>query len=35
MQEGYIGYHLRHGEHYLSRFDWNKYMDYMEKHICK
>ena len=34
MQEGYIGYHLRHGEHYLSRFDWNHYMDYMEKHIC-
>lgn len=34
FQEGNIGYHLRHGEHYLSRYDWNRYMDYMEKHIC-
>ena len=29
--EGRIGYHLRAGCHYLSREDWNRYMDYMEK----
>ena len=29
--DGHIGYHLRAGAHYLSREDWNRYMDYMEK----
>lgn len=31
FHEGMIGYHVRTGEHYLSREDWNLYMDYMEK----
>ena len=30
--EGMIGYHLRTGAHYLSREDWNYYMDFIEKH---
>ena len=33
LQEGRIGYHVRTGDHYLSREDWNLYMDYMEKHF--
>lgn len=35
LQDGCIGYHLREGEHYISRYDWNRYMDYMERHICR
>ena len=31
--EGRIGYHLRTGAHYLSREDWNYYMDYIKKHF--
>jgi len=31
--EGQIGYHIRKGDHYLSREDWKQYMDYMEKHL--
>lgn len=31
FHEGNIGYHLRKGTHYLSREDWNLFMDYMEK----
>lgn len=27
---GNIAYHVRDGEHYLSREDWNHFMDYME-----
>jgi len=33
FHEGNIGYHVRTGEHYLSREDWNQYIDYMEKHF--
>jgi len=27
--EGEIGYFLREGTHYLSRYDWNRYIDFM------
>ncbi len=30
--EGGIGYHLREGQHYLSRYDWLQYMIYIRKH---
>mgnify|MGYP003290992091 CR=1 FL=1 len=30
-QNGEIAYHLRHGIHYLSRKDWNLFMDYLKK----
>jgi hypothetical protein len=29
---GRIGYHRRPGMHFLSRVDWNRYMDFMELH---
>ncbi|MDD4774056.1 MAG: alpha/beta hydrolase [Eubacteriales bacterium] len=29
FHEGNIGYHLRSGGHFLSRYDWNKYMDFI------
>ena len=32
MRSGSIGYHLRHGRHYLSRYDWQRFMEYMNKH---
>lgn len=31
--DGYIGYHLRDGGHYLSREDWKHYIDYVKKNI--
>ena len=30
LHEGSIGYHLRSGKHYLSREDWNRYMDFLD-----
>lgn len=32
LQEGGVGYHLRPGNHYFSRYDWNRYMEYMTRH---
>ena len=31
LDEGDSLYHIRHGEHYLSREDWGVYMDFIEK----
>jgi len=31
FHEGAIGYHVRPGTHYLSRYDWQRFMDYMKK----
>lgn len=31
FHEGNIGYHLRYGTHYLSREDWNNFMDFINK----
>ena len=31
FHEGKIAYHIRKGTHYLSRTDWNLYMDYRDK----
>lgn len=33
FQDGDIGYHMRKGTHYLSREDWNRFMDYMERKV--
>ena len=30
---GRIGYHLRPGRHDLSRWDWERYMDFMDLHL--
>ncbi len=35
FHEGTIGYHLRQGEHYLSRWDWQRYMEYIRLHYRK
>ncbi|MBE6662577.1 MAG: hypothetical protein E7606_04765 [Ruminococcaceae bacterium] len=32
--EGNISYHLRDGLHYLSRYDWNVYMNYIKKNLA-
>ena len=29
--EGSLGYHLRPGEHYLSRYEWNRFLDFLDK----
>ncbi|MBQ7039388.1 MAG: hypothetical protein IJN39_02365, partial [Clostridia bacterium] len=29
--DGEIGYHIRKGRHFLSREDWNCYMDFLDK----
>jgi len=33
LAEGCIGYHLRAGEHFLSREDWNYYINFLNKKI--
>ena len=33
LHDGHIGYHYRAGTHYLSREDWNAYMDYLQRHF--
>lgn len=35
FHEGNIGYHMRAGKHFLSRYDWLKFIDFMDKHIKK
>ena len=30
--EGNIGYHVRKGTHYLSRYDWQRFMEYLRLH---
>ncbi len=33
LNEGRIGYHVRMGNHYLSREDWGYFMDFMDKKL--
>lgn len=33
FHEGYIGYHMRAGDHFLSRRDWLHFMAYFKKHL--
>lgn len=35
LDEGDCLYHYRFGEHYLSRLDWNAYMDFIDKQRVK
>ena len=30
--EGSIGYYLRGGSHYLGRYDWNRFIEFWNKH---
>jgi len=32
LPDGHIGYHIRPGEHYFGRVDWNRFMGFMKKH---
>lgn len=36
LPDGNIGYHMRKGTHFLSRYDWRRFMEYrsMPEHIC-
>ena len=31
--EGMIGYHKKTGEHSLTKFDWNFFMDFADKYV--
>ena len=33
LHEGDIGYHLRPGTHFLSRYDWQMFMRFMDRHL--
>ena len=33
LHEGEVGYHLRTGLHFLSRYDWQQYMRYFDRHF--
>lgn len=32
--QGTIGYHLREGNHYLGKYDWEQFVKYRNKHNC-
>ncbi|MCA8987855.1 MAG: acetylxylan esterase [Planctomycetaceae bacterium] len=35
VQDGQIGYHVRSGGHNLSEYDWQRYMDFADRHWKK
>ena len=35
FHDGFVGYHLRAGKHFLSREDWNRYIAFMDQKLGK
>lgn len=35
FHEGDIGYHIRYGKHFISRTDWNRYIEFLNRHLSK
>ena len=33
QHEGHVGYHMRYGEHFLSREDWNHYCRFIREKL--
>ena len=33
LHEGKVGYHLRRGTHFFSRYDWQRFMEFVKAHI--
>ena len=33
LQDGHISYHMRFGDHFLSREDWNNYIRFFDRHL--